>query len=72
VVGTGDDGRDGEVGALGSGAGEAPRADQRGPDDTGDERGIADAADDGDLRRTARRAVEAMRRGVVDYASVAE
>jgi ATP-dependent RNA helicase HelY len=33
---------------------------------------IADAADDADLRRTARKAVESMRRGVVDYASVAE
>jgi len=33
---------------------------------------IADAADDRELRRTARRAVEAMRRGVVDYASVSE
>jgi ATP-dependent RNA helicase HelY len=32
---------------------------------------IADAADNGDLRRTARKAVEAMRRGVVDYASEA-
>jgi len=33
---------------------------------------IADAAGDSDLRRTARKAVEAMRRGVVDYASVSE